>query len=58
MFGLQKEVRVLGITLTVDFTGIQYMTKEFDVPIIFDRYTLCTPVVKVIHLMVIEYVMV
>ena len=23
-------------TLTVDFTGIQYMTKEFDVPIIFD----------------------
>ena len=37
MFGLQKEAQVLSTTpLTVDFTGIQYMTKEFDVPIIFE----------------------
>ena len=42
-------------TLTVDFTGIQYMTKEFDVPIIFDAtHCVQNQVVKVIHLMVIE----
>ena len=58
MFGLQKEVQVLGITITVDFTGIQYMTKEFDVPIIFDATHCVQKQVVVIHLMVIESMLV